>query len=82
MRTLRRVPPAPTASIPQRRIDWALCPVSFVQSTALLRDVRHRYLGSLQLFASEKTAGPRSFPHSFLPARRGCRRKWSFRSAK
>ena len=35
MRTLRRVPPAPTVSIPQRRIDWALCPVGFLQSTAL-----------------------------------------------
>lgn len=42
----------------------------------------HRYLGSLQLFASEKTAGSRSFPQILLPARRGCRLKCSFRSAK
>jgi len=38
-------------------------------------DASHRYLGSLQLFASEKTANSRSFPQSFLPARRGCLRK-------
>ena len=38
-------------------------------------DRSHRYLGSLQLFASEKTAGSRSLPQIFLPARRGCCRK-------
>src|SRR5437660_12000386 len=38
-------------------------------------NLSHRYLGSLQLFASEKTAGSRSFPQIFLPARRGCCRK-------
>src|ERR1035437_3231232 len=42
----------------------------------------HRYLGSLQLLASEKTAGSRSFPQIFLPARRGCCRKCAFRSVK
>jgi hypothetical protein len=42
----------------------------------------HRYLGSLQLLASEKTAGSRSFPQSFFPARRGWSRKCAFRSAK
>jgi hypothetical protein len=35
-------------------------------------DCSHRYLGSLQLFASEKTAGLRSLPQIFPPARRGC----------
>src|SRR6266566_9907236 len=42
----------------------------------------YRYLGSLQLLASEKTAGSRSIPQSFLPARRGCSRKYVFRSVK
>ena len=41
-----------------------------------------RYLGSLQLLAPEKTAGSRSFPHSFFPARCGWSWKCAFRSAK
>jgi putative tryptophan/tyrosine transport system substrate-binding protein len=48
--------------------------------TRFLKYWIYRYLGSLQLFASEKTAGSRSFSQIFLPARRGVRRKSAFRS--
>jgi hypothetical protein len=49
--------------------------------TSLPRN-RQRYRGSLQLFASEKSATSRSLPQIFLPALLGCCRKCAFRSAK
>lgn len=42
----------------------------------------HRYVGSLQLLASEKVASWRSLPQIRLPARWGFMRKYSLRSLK
>jgi hypothetical protein len=47
-----------------------------------LRPVLQRYLGSLQLFDSEKAATSRSLPQIFLPALLGFCKKCAFRSAK